>query len=520
MDILTAAEMREADRRTIQEVGVPGRVLMESAGRGVAGAMEEHIEDLGSKSIVIVCGKGGNGGDGLVLLRTLVALGYEARAVILAPFEDLAPDALDNLQSALKLDLPVDSVTTDDEWTLALEEMFSADVIVDAILGTGLTHAATGLPLKVIEDINGLEATRVAIDVPSGLSADSGAVPGASVNAELTVALAAPKVCHFVPPACERCGSLEVVEIGIPPQLLESGDPKLMTIEPESLVGAWPERDSSAHKGNFGHLLIVAGSVGKTGAAVMAAQAALRAGVGLVTVASAASAIPMMAPRLLEAMWEPLPETPSGAIAFDAAQRLEELLSGRSAVAALAIGPGLGLDDETVRLVQKLVGECRVPMVVDADALNALQDHKDVIQPKKPIALTPHPGEAARLLGCSTATVQRDRLQAVRGLASGVEAHVLLKGYRSLVSDPGGHTVVVNLTGNPGLATAGSGDVLTGIIGGLLAQGSSVDNALIVGAYVHGLAGDLAAAELSETSLVATDVIEKLAEAIHSLEAA
>ena len=515
MDILTAAEMREADRRTIQEVGVPGRVLMESAGRGVAGAMEAHIEDLGSKSIVIVCGKGNNGGDGLVLLRTLVALDYEARAVVLSPFEDLAPDALDNLQSALKLDLPVDAVTTDDEWTLALEEMFRADVIVDAILGTGLTSAARGLPLRVIEDINGLEATRVAIDVPSGLSADSGALPGASVNAELTVALAAPKVCHFVPPACEHCGTVEVVEIGIPPQLLESDDPKLMTIEPEYLVGSWPERDSSAHKGNFGHLLIIAGSVGKTGAAVMAAEAALRAGVGLVTVATAASAIPMMAPRLSEAMWEPLPETPSGAIAFDAAGRLEELLSDRS---ALAIGPGLGLDDETVRLVQKLVGECPVPMVVDADALNALQDHKDVIEPDKPIALTPHPGEAARLLGCSTAAVQRDRLQAVRGLATGVKAHVLLKGYRSLVSDPGGHTVV-NLTGNPGLATAGSGDVLTGIIGGLIAQGASVENALVVGAYVHGLAGDLAAAELGETSLVATDVIEKLAEAIHSLGA-
>ena len=518
MDILTGAEMREADRRTIQEVGVPGRVLMESAGRGVAGAMEAHIEDLGSKSIVIVCGKGNNGGDGLVLLRTLVGLDYEARAVVLAPFEDLAPDALDNLQSALKLDLPVDAVTTDDEWTLALEEMFSADVIVDAILGTGLTRAATGLPLRVIEDINGLEASRVSIDLPSGLSADSGALPGASVNADLTVALAAPKVCHFVPPACERCGRVEVVEIGIPPQLLESDDPKLTTIEPEYLVGSWPRRDSSAHKGNFGHLLIVAGSVGKTGAAVMAAEAALRAGVGLVTVASAASAIPLMAPRLPEAMWEPLPETASGAIAFDAADRLEELLSGHPALAALAIGPGLGLDDETVRLVQKLVGECRVPMVVDADALNALKDHKDVIQPGQPIALTPHPGEAARLLGCSTTTVQRDRLQAVRSLASGVTAHVLLKGYHSLISDPGGHTSV-NLTGNPGLATAGSGDVLTGIVGGLIAQGASVENALVVGAYVHGLAGDLAAAELGETSLTATDVIEKLAEAIHSLGA-
>lgn len=518
MDILTAAEMREADRRTIHEVGVPGRVLMESAGRGVAGAMEAHIDDLGSKSIVIVCGKGNNGGDGLVLLRTLIALDYDARAIVLSPFEDLAPNALDNLQSALKLDLPVDAVTNEEEWTLALEDMFGDDVVVDAILGTGLTSAARGLPLRVIEDINGLDATRVSIDVPSGLSADSGALPGASVNAELTVALAAPKVCHFVPPACERVGRVEVVEIGIPPQLLESDDPKLMTIEPEYLVDSWPKRDASAHKGNFGHLLIVAGSVGKTGAAVMAAEAALRAGVGLVTVASAASAIPMMAPRLLEAMWVPLPETASGAIAFGAAERLDELLSGRLAVAAVAIGPGLGLDDETVRVVRKLVAECPHPMVVDADALNALQDHKDVIRAGTPIALTPHPGEAARLLGCTTADVQRDRLRAVRGLASDVKAHVLLKGYRSLIAEPGGRTVV-NLTGNPGLATAGSGDVLTGIVGGLIAQGTSVENALIVGAYVHGLAGDLAAAEYGETSLVATDVIEKLAAAIHSLGA-
>jgi len=184
----------------------------------------------------------------------------------------------------------------------------------------------------------------------------------------------------------------------------------------------------------------------------------------------------------------------------------------------VAIGPGLGLDDETVRVVRKLVAECPHPMVVDADALNALQDHKDVIRAGTPIALTPHPGEAARLLGCTTADVQRDRLRAVRGLASDVKAHVLLKGYRSLIAEPGGRTVV-NLTGNPGLATAGSGDVLTGIVGGLIAQGTSVENALIVGAYVHGLAGDLAAAEYGETSLVATDVIEKLAAAIHSLGA-
>ena len=515
MDILTAAEMREADRRTIQEVGVPGRVLMESAGRGVAGAMEEHIEALDAKSIVIVCGKGNNGGDGLVLLRCLAALDYHVRGIVVGRFEDLPPDALGNLQSALKLDLPVDSVTTEDEWRRAVEELWSAQVIVDAVFGTGLTRAAEGLPRRVIDDINALEATRVAIDLPSGLSADSGRVIGAAVNADLTVALGAAKVCHFVPPACEHCGALEIVEIGIPPQHLQCQGPVLSTIEPETLFGSWPARTASTHKSALGHLLIVAGSVGKTGAALMAAQAALRAGVGLVTIASAASAIPTMAPALPEAMWEPLPETADGSIALDAAPRLAELITQRS---ALALGPGLGLHDDTVRLVRKLMQETRVPTVIDADGLNALRGDTELITPLRAIALTPHPGEAARLLGVSSADVQDDRLSAVRELASRVNNHVLLKGFRSLIADPDGNTMV-NLTGNPGLATAGTGDVLTGIVGALLAQGSTVAHALAVGVYVHGLAGDLAAKKLGETSLIATDVIRALPEAVQSLGA-
>jgi len=522
MHILTGAEMREADRRAIEEVGVSGRVLMESAGRGVAGVMEEHIADLAEHNILIVCGKGNNGGDGLVLLRTLVGLGYDAWAIVLSPLEQLAPDALDNLQSALKLRLPVDSVTTEDAWTDTLAEIWTADVIVDAILGTGLTREPHGLPRRAIEDLDAMEAFKVAVDVPSGLSADSGSVPGAVLSADLTVALAAPKVCHFISPACEHCGELEVVEIGIPPEFLENGlipgSPGLESIETEPLAALWPPRTADAHKGDFGHLLVVAGSVGKTGAAVMAAEAALRVGAGLVTVASATSAIPMMAPRLPEVMWEPLPETASGALAFAALERIQELIAERT---ALALGPGLGRDDETVRLVRKLVAECGAPTVVDADGLNSLgvlKDDEDAIPRDQPLALTPHPGEAARLLGTTAAAVQQDRLRAARSLATGARTHVLLKGFRSLICDPEGHTVV-NLTGNPGLATAGSGDVLSGIVGGLLAQGVSVDAALVLGAHTHGLAGDLAAAELGETSLIATDVIRKLPEAIRTLGA-
>ncbi len=515
MHILTSHSMREADRRTIQEVGIPASVLMESAGRAVARAMIERIDELSSRSVVVVCGKGGNGGDGLVVLRTLACLGYDARAVVLAPFESLSAEALDNLQAALKLRLPVESAPTSEAWGDLLSQVASADVVVDALFGTGLTEPPRGIFRRAIEDLNALETFRVALDVPSGLSSDSGAVPGIAFEADLTIALAAPKVCHFIPPASELCGQVEVVEIGIPPQFLVCSEPRLETIEPAALVGALPRRRPLSHKGSYGHLLILAGSVGKTGAAVMAAEAALRTGVGLVTVASAKSAIPMMAPRLPEAMWEPLPETGSGAVSRNAEGRLRELLRERD---ALALGPGLGTDDEPVALVREIVSASEIPTVVDADGLNALARKPAAIPEGRRLALTPHPGEAARLLGASVKDVESDRLSAARRLALESKAHVLLKGYRTLVADPRGN-VQVNLTGNAGMATAGTGDVLTGILGALLAQGIDVDEALPLGAHLHGLAGDLAAAAIGKTSLVATDLIAKLPEALRGLGA-
>ena len=513
MHVLTGATMREADRRAIEDVGIPGRVLMESAGRAIVQEMEDRIPELEDRAIVIVCGKGNNGGDGLVVLRTLVELGYDARAWVLSPFERLSADALSNLQAAFKLSLPVEPAADEAQWEEALPQIASADVIVDAVLGTGLTEGARGLVARAIEDMSALDVFKVAVDVPSGLSSDSGSIPGANLEADLTVALGAPKVCHFIAPACDRCGDLAIVDIGIPERLLRSGPPRLETIDLENIVGTWPTRKRSSHKGDYGHLLVVAGSVGKTGAALMSAEAALRCGAGLVTVASPKSAIPMMAPALAEVMWEPLPETDAGAIAHSARPRIEELLKGRS---AFALGPGLGLHEETVRLVRELIRGVGVPTIIDADGLNALRDGLEDIPAERPIALTPHPGEAGRLLGRSTAAVERDRLQAVRDLATGTKTHALLKGYRSLLADPAGN-VGINLTGNAGMATAGSGDVLTGIIGGLLAQGVQVSNALAAGVYLHGYAGDLAAAELGEASLVATDLIAKLPQALREL---
>jgi NAD(P)H-hydrate epimerase len=513
MQILGSAAMREADRRTIQEIGIPALVLMESAGRAVVRTMVERIEELSSGSVVIVCGKGGNGGDGLVVLRTLAGLGYDARAVVLAPFESLSSEALDNLQAALKLGLPVDSAPTIEAWGDVLPQVAAADVVVDALFGTGLSEPPRGIYQRVIEDLNSLDTLRVAVDVPSGLSSDSGAVPGAAFDADLTIALAAPKVCHFIPPASELCGEVEVVEIGIPPRFLASPEPTLETIEPAALVAAIPRRRRLSHKGTYGHLLILAGSVGKTGAAVMAAEAALRTGVGLVTVASAKSAIPMMAPRLPEAMWEPLPETESGALSRKAQSRILELLIDRS---ALALGPGLGTDDETVALVREIVAGSSIPTVVDADGLNALARKPQAFPEGRALALTPHPGEAGRLLGSSAKEVENDRLASVRRLARETKSHVLLKGYRTLVSDPRGN-VAVNLTGNAGMATGGTGDVLTGILGALFAQGVDIDEALALGAHLHGLAGDVAAAALGQAALVATDLIGKLPEALRSL---
>lgn len=505
--------MREADRRTIEEIGIPGRVLMESAGRGVADAMKRALPDLRERSIAIVCGKGNNGGDGLVVFRCLATQGYSAHAYVLSPFQNLSGDARDNLEAALRLGLPVSAVPIDSSWEKVLAEIRAADVVVDAIFGTGLTEPARGLPERVIRDLNDMKEFKVAVDVPSGLSSESSEVPGEAFRADLTVALAAPKPCHLLMPAASFCGELEVADIGIPDVILESTGSQLSTIEPEELKSLLPPRPPDAHKGQFGHLLVVAGSVGKTGAGIMAARAALRSGVGLVTVASAESALPFMAPGVPEAMWEPLSETSDGAISASAAGRALELLAGKS---ALAMGPGLGRHPETVAFIKRVLGEVDVPVVLDADGINAFQADAEALAGERPLALTPHPGEAGRLLACSARDVQRDRLEAARQLARRCRAGVLLKGHRTLVANAEGD-VGINLTGNPGMASGGTGDVLTGMVGAFLARGISIHDALCLAAYLHGLAGDLAAEELGQTSLAATDLITKLPEALRCL---
>jgi len=418
--------------------------------------------------------------------------------------------------------LPVVEVPNEDAWRHVRERLWEADLLVDALLGTGLTEEPSGLIRRAIEDVAALADRRgmpiVAVDLPSGLSSDSGEVRWPTISATLTVAFAAAKCGHVLPPACDRVGELRVVDIGIARDLLDSSA-RLWLLEPADAARALPVRAAGANKGDFGHLLIIAGSVGKTGAAVLAATAALRSGVGLVTVATPESALPIIAAARPEIMTAPLAATASGAVAPAAVESALALAQQRDAV---VIGPGLGQDPETRAFVREFVRRCPAPLLIDADGLNALAGGEgvvgasDLLRRERPTIITPHPGEMARLVGRATSDIQKHRLETARNLAVETGAVVVLKGQRTIVADGSGRSAV-NPTGNPGMATGGTGDVLAGMAGALLARGQDAWLAATAGVYLHGLAGDCAARRVGQESLIASDIIESLAEAIVSV---
>jgi NAD(P)H-hydrate epimerase len=518
--VLTSAEMREADRRAIEEAGVAGMVLMENAGAAVAAALRERFK--AAQRITVVCGKGNNGGDGFVAARHL--LPRSPSVYLLARRQDVKGDAAVHLREYERAGGAVLEVPDEATWEVASRRALDCEVLIDAILGTGLKEAPSGLPARAIAEI--AEAVRrralevVAVDVPSGLSSDTGDVPWESVAAVLTVTFAAAKHCHALPPACERVGDLDVADIGIPRALAEQTN--LWLLEEADARAAWPPRPRAAHKGTYGHVLVVAGSVGKTGAAVLAATGALRSGAGLVTVATPAPCLPVVAAGRAEIMTEPLDAGADGAVVAGAVERALELAASRDAV---VLGPGLGQSAQARAFVHEFVARCSAPLIVDADGLNAFAAappqaaSAERLRRSQPTVLTPHPGEAARLLGGSARDVQARRLEAARALAERCGAVVALKGQRTLIARPDARTAV-NPTGNPGMATGGTGDVLAGMVGALLARGHDAWTAATAAAYVHGLAGDHAAARLGEESLLAGDVADGLADALRSLEVA
>jgi NAD(P)H-hydrate epimerase len=510
MIIVTAAQMQTLDRRTSTEARIPGLVLMEHAGAAVARELERRFAPLKSKRITIVCGKGNNGGDGLVVARLLAQKQVRIQVVALAKPAALSRDArimhgrLVRVTKKTAIRAGVDAG--------ALRELLaSSDVIIDAIFGTGLSSAVSGPYEEAIRAINSSGRPVVAIDIPSGLHADTGSALGTAVHADSTVTLGLPKIGLYIGEGIDHAGSIHVADIGIPIPLVDQVESRIRLVTHEMVRASLPVRRPSSHKGTYGHAGIIAGSVGKTGAAAMAAKAALRVGTGLVTVAVPSSVNDTLEAKLLEAMTIPMAETKARTLARSSLDRLVTFARDRTAI---AIGPGLTTHPETVELIHELIKRIEKPCVLDADALNALAGKASLLtESKLPPILTPHPGEMARLeIGASSQSINADRIGVASRFARERGVFVVLKGARTIVAKPDG-MIAVCPTGNPGMATAGTGDVLTGMITGLLAQGLSQWDAACTGTYLHGLAGDLAADALGQTAMTAGDVIDHLPQA-------
>ncbi len=514
MKILTARQMKDIDRTAIEELGIPGIVLMENAGLRVVRALRAKRPHPEKERIVVVAGKGNNGGDGFVVARHLFNSGARPEILLLAASEDVGGDAAVNLAVAKSMGIPVTEVRDAAGWARVRTKVGSATILVDAIFGTGLERPLDGLFATAVADINRSRAFKVAVDLPSGLASDSFEAIGPSVAADLTVTLAAPKIAHIFPPAADRVGELVVAPIGIPPALFDRPDLALELVEEAALRPFFAPRKRDTHKGTYGHLLVVAGSLGKSGAAVLAGRAALRMGAGLVTVATAAGVLTSVARSMAELMTEPLAETPERTIAAAALPRAVGLLKGKSAV---LVGPGLSTHPSTAEFVLGLLPKIKGPCVVDADGLNIAAGRPEVLRRMAgPVVLTPHPGEFARLVGRSNEDVRRHRLELAPEFAAKHRVTVVLKGYRTLIALPDGR-VFVNPTGNPGMATGGTGDVLGGLIASQLAQEKDALGAVLSAVYAHGLAGDVAADRLGEKALVAGDLIRYLPPALKAL---
>ena len=509
--VVTGAEMGALDRRATAEFGIPTLLLMENAGLQVALAVEARYPRRQAPRVLVLTGKGNNGGDGFVVARQLLTRGREVRTLLAAAADEVEGDARTNLAILERTAGPVPALRTPADLERAGADLAWADVVVDALLGTGASGTPRGMVGELIPRVNAAGRPVVAVDVPSGLGADGVGPVGLAVRATLTVALGLPKRSLLLYPHAEWAGEVLTVEIGLPRALREDAALSVDLPDARDVGALLPHRTPDAHKGSSGHVLVVAGSAGLTGAAALCSQAALRIGAGLVTLAVPGSLNDVLEVKLTEVMTAALPETAERSLSQAALAPILALLDGKR---VLALGPGLSTHPETVKLVQALVAGCPVPIVLDADGLNAFAGEVARLERRQaPLVLTPHPGELARLLGVSIATVQADRVGVAREAAGRVGATVLLKGARSVVAEPGG-TLHITGTGNPGMATAGCGDVLTGVIAGLISQGMAPAAAAMAGAYLHGAAGDLAAARHGAPGMVAGDLLAELAGAL------
>jgi ADP-dependent NAD(P)H-hydrate dehydratase / NAD(P)H-hydrate epimerase len=521
MKILTARQIKEVDISTTARVDVPSLLLMENAAQAIVHSLESWRADLRGLKILIFCGKGNNGGDGMAAARLLHIRGCRPEVCLLADPNELHGDALQNYKIASLSRIPIHLMgeKASSDWPDAWHR---SDVVIDGILGTGLRGSATGLAVEAIEWINQqFQGHVLAIDLPSGLDADSGELPGPSVCADTTVTFTAPKLCHVLTPGCVCCGKTWVAPIGTPSFLLETNDFHMELITRSHLSPVILPREIAAHKGSFGRILILAGSRGKCGAAAMAGMAALRSGAGLVKVAVPSGIQSVASSFSPEYMTEGLPETAGGFFSIEAIAPALDLARSHDII---AIGPGIGQAPEVARFLEGVLRESQCPVVLDADAINCIANYPVEIQPenKRILVMTPHPGEMARLTGLNISEIQRDRVRLARSVAMERKIYLVLKGARTINAGPDGR-IHINPTGNPGMATAGSGDVLTGMIAAILGQQmlrasndpmdvTEVLRALDTAVYWHGLAGDAASFFGRQQSLTATDLIRLLPE--------
>ena len=507
MKIVTVAEMREIDRVTSATFGVPSLTLMENAGTAVANVILQRYPN--AKRVGIICGKGNNGGDGLVVARKLREAGREVLLLLLSD-----PAALTGDPAQQYSRLPVKALAVTDSATLAAsaaQAVFQCDVLVDAILGAGFHPPVQGLFAEAITALNQSSAPVVAVDVPSGIDGDSfAASTSLAARADAVVTFTAPKPAHAFLRLC--AGPTVIAPIGSPPAAIASTQ-RLNLVTPRDISALLGPRDAAANKGNFGHVLVVGGSLGKAGAAAMAGMSALRAGAGLSSIATPKSVLATVAGFHPECMTEQLEETDVGTASLRALEygRMDHIVHGKT---VLAIGPGISRHSETAEFVRTVVSRYSVPTVLDADGLNAFEGQNALLSgSSRALVLTPHPGEMARLAQTTTAAVQADRVGVARAFARDHQAIVILKGHRTLVALPN-EEIWVNPTGNPGMATGGTGDILTGLVAGLIAQHPHrVADAAIAAVFLHGLAGDIACETMGELSLVATDLVKTLPEA-------
>ncbi|HUF48206.1 MAG TPA: NAD(P)H-hydrate dehydratase [Vicinamibacterales bacterium] len=513
MRVLTRQQMLEAERQARAAAGGPASALMERAGRAVAAEIEQWPHAR-RRRLAVVCGKGQNGGDGFVTARVLARKGVDVDVVLVGRAIDVTGDARAMFDMLTGTTARIAECPDEAAWLVEAPAVLSADAVVDALVGTGLRGPLEGLWARVVDTINQSTGTIVSVDLPSGLLADSVDVTEPAVRAHVTVTFAAPKLPLVLPPAMTRAGRVVVADIGVSAGIIEAlPGPRIDVISASDVAPLVTPRRPDSHKGDYGHVLVAAGSRGMSGAAVLAGLGALRSGAGLVTVATPAACQAVVASSRAELMTLALPETGDGGLTAEAGATV--LAHGADVI---AIGPGLGRAAGTMACVKALCRAAVVPLVVDADALFAFAGGLEGLGGRegRAVVITPHAGEMARLTGRSIEAVRADRLGVAQAVATGHQLHVVLKGHRTIVASPDGR-VAINTTGNPGMATAGSGDVLTGMIAAWIGQGVPVDAAVRLAVCLHGLAGDLAAQSRGQVALIAGDIVEALGAAERSL---